>query len=148
MRTLFLSLLVIFPLQLFAQRSIEIEYLSNYDGDTVSVRIPKLEMLDQDDDFPFFWEDVKIRVRGIDTPEIRGKCQSEKKKAIAAKQLVKELLEQAESLEMANVSKGKYFRLVADIIVDGESLGERLLAEGLAVPYDGGTKPNWCNSIE
>lgn len=43
-------------------------------------------------------------------------------------------------------TRGKYFRIVADIIYDGKSLSGYLLDNGLAVRYDGGTKPHvdWC----
>lgn len=48
--------------------------VSVYDGDTFKVNI---------DDYPaIVGEAISIRIRGIDAPEIRGKCLSEKVKAI------------------------------------------------------------------
>lgn len=44
-----------------------------YDGDTCRVTIPGLHSL--------LGEKIPIRIRGIDTPEIRGKCEAEKTKA-------------------------------------------------------------------
>lgn len=41
------------------------------------------------------------------------------------------------------MERGKYFRIVADIEVDGENLAELLLDNGLAKPYDGRNKPEW-----
>ena len=34
-------------------------------------------------------------------------------------------------------------RILADVQVDGVSLGEELIKKGLAKPYDGGTKSGW-----
>ena len=43
--------------------------------------------------------------------------------------------------------KDKYFRILADVKVDGRDLKEILLKNDLAYEYDGGTKKqkNWCN---
>ncbi|MCJ7765924.1 MAG: thermonuclease family protein [Thiovulaceae bacterium] len=43
------------------------------------------------------------------------------------------------------MKREKYFRILADVYVDGEALGEMLIYNGLAVPYDGGHKgKEWC----
>jgi micrococcal nuclease len=43
---------------------------------------------------------------------------------------------------------GKYFRIAADIIIDGESLADMLIEAGMAIKYDGGKKSDkWCDSI-
>ena len=40
---------------------------------------------------------------------------------------------------------GKYFRIAADVIVDGENLADMLIEAGMAVRYDGGKKTHkWC----
>jgi endonuclease YncB( thermonuclease family) len=41
-----------------------VEYVRNYDGDTMTVNIPGVH--------PLFGNEIGIRVRGIDTLEIRG----------------------------------------------------------------------------
>ncbi len=41
------------------------------------------------------------------------------------------------------MQRGKYFRIVADVYVDGNSLADELLQAELAKPYDGGKKPKW-----
>ena len=41
-----------------------VEYVRNYDGDTMTVNIPGVH--------PLFENEIGIRVRGIDTLEIRG----------------------------------------------------------------------------
>ena len=46
---------------------------------------------------------------------------------------------------MQNVQRGKYFRIVADLILDGENSGDILIHEKLAIRYDGGRKTHpWC----
>jgi micrococcal nuclease len=38
------------------------------------------------------------------------------------------------------MQRGKYFRIVADVMIDGEDLGELLVEAGMAIRYDGGKK--------
>lgn len=117
-----------------------VTYVDNYDGDTITVNIPKVH--------PLLGKKIKVRLNGIDTPEIRGSSPCEKKIALQAKYFVQRALSEAHKIELRNPSRGKYFRIVADVWFDGSNLGEILLAEKLAVPYDGGTKPEnpWCKS--
>ncbi len=52
---------------------------------------------------------------------------------------------QAHSITLKNVERGKYFRIVATVEADGQDVSDLLIQEGLAVPYEGGTKgKNWC----
>ena len=76
---------------------------------------------------PIIGEKISIRVNGIDTPEIKGKCEKEKYDAKQAQQLVTDILKDAEKIELKNMERGKYFRIAADVIVDGESLGDLLV---------------------
>lgn len=87
---------------------------------------------------------IGIRVYGIDTPEMRGKCDQEKQLARMAKQRAVEILRGAKVVELRNMRRDKYFRILADVYADGNNLGDQLIAAGLAVPYYGKTKPNWC----
>ena len=44
---------------------------------------------------------------------------------------------------------GKYFRIAADVIVDGENLADVLVEAGMAVRYDGVKKTHkWCGKKE
>lgn len=112
-----------------------VKYLSNYDGDTIRV--------DLDCDEEIFCKNVPVRVKGIDTPEMKGKCQEEKDDAVVAKILTEKFLSTGD-IVLWNCQRGKYFRLVCDIMVDGEDLGTMLLEKGLAIEYGGGTKKEWC----
>ena len=127
------------------------EYVRNYDGDTVTVDLVDLRDIDLDGTYAPLWDNIGIRVAGVDTPEIRGKCPEEKVLAKEAKALVKSVLKDAEFIAIRNAKRGKYFRIVGDIIIepgtDAEiNLKDILLDANLAVPYNGGRKTkSWCN---
>ena len=52
--------------------------------------------------------------------------------------MVSDILKDAEQISLKNMERGKYFRIAADVIVDGESLVDMLIEAGMAVRYDGG----------
>lgn len=107
-----------------------------YDGDTFKVDI---------DGWPdVIGQSIGIRVNGVDTPEMRGKCDYEKALAREAKKHTASFLRNASKVELRNMQRGKYFRIVADVYANGKSLSESLLKAGLAKPYDGGKKSSWC----
>jgi micrococcal nuclease len=113
------------------------EYVRNYDGDTITFNLPGLH--------PIIGEKISIRVNGIDTPEIKGKCEKEKYDAKQAKEMVADILKDAEQITLENMERGKYFRIAADVIVDGENLADLLVEAGMAIRYDGGKKNyKWC----
>ncbi|MCH8039368.1 MAG: thermonuclease family protein [Nitrospinae bacterium] len=48
-------------------------------------------------------------------------------------------------INVKNVERGKYFRIVARVEADGQDVSDFLIQEGFAVVYDGGTKEKgWC----
>ena len=114
------------------------EYVKNYDGDTLTFNIPNIH--------PLVGKNISVRIRGLDTPEIKGKTKCEKQKAIEAKKQVSEMLKKAKNIELRHIKRGKYFRIVADVIVNGKSIKDELIKLKLAYPYDGKTKKkiNWC----
>lgn len=99
-----------------------VEYIKNYDGDTITFNIPNV--------CPILGKMAGVRLNGIDTPEIRTKNKQEKSQAIAAGNYVRNALQNAKKIELRNVTRGKYFRLVADIFYDGKSLAQELLEKG------------------
>ena len=112
------------------------EITSIYDGDTFRANIKGYTAI--------VGEHMSIRVNGIDTPELRGKCDKEKQQARLAKQFTVERLRAAKVITLKNIKRGKYFRLVADVYLDDLSLGELLVKNKHAVIYNGGTKVSWC----
>jgi endonuclease YncB( thermonuclease family) len=112
------------------------EVISVYDGDTFRVNIDSLP--------PIVGRNIAIRVNGVDTPEIRGKCQYEKNLALEARDFVRAKLANAKEIKLTNLQRGKYFRVVANVVVDGVSLEQELLDNELAYEYSGGKKLSWC----
>ena len=105
------------------------------DGDTFRVDINELPNI--------IGKNIRIRILGIDAPEINGKCAFEKELAIKARDFVQILLDNADSVILKNLDRGNFFRLLAEVIVDGKNLGELLIAKDLAVRYQG-KKSSWC----
>ena len=125
------------------------EYVNNYDGDTVTFNLPELKKMDKDKKFSLFWDKISVRIGGIDTPEMKGKCSQEKELAKQAKLFVKEKLENAKKIVLDNIGPDKYFRILGEIYVDEVPLAQMLMEQGYAVPYDGGTKENvWCKGTQ
>ncbi|MCB0367663.1 MAG: thermonuclease family protein [Bdellovibrionales bacterium] len=115
-----------------------VKFIKNYDGDTATFDIPGIH--------PLFGKRISVRIAGIDTAEVRGKGPCEKDSARTSRRLVENKLKLAKSIELRKVDRDKYFRILAEVYVDGQSLAEILIANRLAVPYDGGKKSvvNWC----
>jgi len=114
------------------------EVTSIYDADTFRVNIEGYPAI--------VGERVPIRVLGVDAPEIRGKCQKEKELAREAKQFTVAALRGGNVIELQNIQRGKYFRLLADVYIDGKSLAKGLISSGHARPYDGSKRLSWCNT--
>ncbi|MFM2281986.1 MAG: hypothetical protein RLZZ444_4217 [Pseudomonadota bacterium] len=87
---------------------------------------------------------VLVRIRGIDTPELKSKCNGERRLAEQARKRLTEFLAEKEgrTLALSQISGDKYFgRVVADVSrSDGSDAASMLLGAGLAVTYQGGKK--------
>lgn len=106
------------------------------DGDTVEILVPCL---------PKSVQRMKVRLKNIDTPELHGKCDSEKQKAEIAKSYVRSVL-QNKTVQLTNCTADKYFRLNCEIIYDStKNISSDLTNNGYAIPYFGEKKyHNWC----
>ena len=112
-----------------------LEITSVYDGDTFRANI---------EGFPaIIGERMAIRIAGIDTPEMNDKNPKVKELAQLAKQFTVKRLREGKHIVLKNIQRGKYFRIVADVYIDGVSLADELIKAGLAKPYTGGKKPDW-----
>lgn len=114
------------------------------DGDTIDVII----------DLGFkTWKKVRVRMEGINTPESRTRDLEEKKRGLAAKDRLVEILELNNNKCVLHVSGvGKFGRAIASVFVtslspthDDSSLtlinvNQQLITEGHAVSYDGGKR--------
>jgi len=107
-----------------------------YDGDTFTVEAYP---------WPGLEAKASVRVNGVDTPEIRGKCEAEMQKAIEARDFVKSLI-LGEVVFLENVKHGKYAgRVIADVKLDGgDNLADKIISRGLGREYHGGARESWC----
>lgn len=119
-----------------------VKYLSNYDGDTIRFEIPNVH--------PLLGHKIAIRVRGLDAGEMRTKNACEKSAAYIARDLVKSKLSVAKKINLKNIERGKYFRIVADVEIDGVDLKQVVMNNGLAYEYGGKTKSkiDWCDKLK
>ena len=87
LRLLTIAYLILAPVALWADPAITgqvaTKVIKVYDGDTVTVEAYP---------WPGLEAKASVRVDGVDTPEIRGKCEAEKQKAIEARDYVKGLV--------------------------------------------------------
>lgn len=117
-----------------------VKFLKNYDADTITFDIPGVH--------PLIGEKISVRVNGIDAPELKTKDDCEKRSARIARNLIENVLKRAKRIDLVNVDRDKYFRILADVTVDGRDLKQVLLKNGLAYEYHGETKQkvDWCKS--
>jgi len=104
------------------------------DGDTVDASI----------DLGFdIWYKARVRLAGIDAWESRTRDPAEKKKGLAAKARLQELVDgKGVILKTSKDSKGKFGRVLADLILpeDKTNINQLLIDEGHAYEYWGGKK--------
>jgi len=108
------------------------------DGDTVDV--------DLDLGFGVWLRDERVRIMGIDTPESRTSDKVEKIFGLAAKERLSSLLG-ADATLLSQVKsngenmKGKFGRILGDFkTINGDTITTKLMEEGHAVAYGGGSK--------
>ena len=84
------------------------------------------------------------RVLGIDKPIIKGTIDEVKALAMQSQKVTEMVLLRGTKIELSNVQYGKYFRMVVEVWIVGESSYDALKAERLAKYYDGeGARPEW-----
>ena len=111
--------------------------ISVYDGDTITLMI--------DQGMKHFAR-VKVRMIGINTPEIRTKDLDEKQRGYQAKEYLQRRIE-GKDIIVHTVKKGKFGRWLG-VIWDydenldelGESLNDEMIRVGHAKAYDGGKR--------
>ena len=90
---------------------------------------------------------VRIRIRGIDTPEIKGECEKERKLAQKAKLYINKAINEAHLVTLRNLKWGKYGgRIIADLYIDNTNYLKYIEDEDFFVFYNGSRKiKDWCN---
>jgi micrococcal nuclease len=94
----------------------------------------------------FDYDGVRVRVADIDTPEVHGRCAYETELAARATRRMRTLLA-AGPFELRPLASGRdedrYGRKLRVVTRNGRSLGNLLVAEGLARTWSGRREP-WC----
>lgn len=94
-----------------------------------------------------FWhQGVKIRIADIDTPELSPpRCEAERVRGEAAKRRLRELLNTGKfSLVAGWRDEDRHRRKLRTVTRNGYSIGETLIAEGLARRWDRARR-GWCD---
>lgn len=139
-----LVLLALLPCLAFAQKqrdgvTYDVILTRVIDGDTVAFQANWLpEPLKKE---------LSIRVFGVDTPEkgFRAKCPSEDQRGQNATAFTKQLINQSQKRQIILMDWDKYGgRVLGDVILDGKSLRQQLIANGYAREYYGDAKTPWC----
>jgi endonuclease YncB( thermonuclease family) len=117
---------IVYPYNTYRAKCVEV-----YDGDTYTMVI----------DLGFYtYTSIRVRVKSIDTPEIRTKDLVEKQAGIAARDRVKELILGKHCVLVTDKDVTSFDRWIAEVYYFGENdsvinLGEQLINEGHADPY-------------
>jgi|TARA_E500000318_G_scaffold68437_1_gene63214 micrococcal nuclease len=96
-----------------------------YDGDTITV--------DFDLGFGILIRKQKIRLLGINTPEVRG---PEKPQGIISRDALRQrILGKVVTIKTSKDKKGKYGRWLGEVFVEEENINQWLITEGYAKEY-------------
>ena len=105
---------------------------SVYDGDTFKINLNCSAAV--------YCEKVPVRVRHVDSPEIKGKTAKEKRLAKKAKSSTKNFFAHS-PISLSNCGRDKYFRLLCDVTNgQGKDLAQELIRADLGYAYEGGKK--------
>jgi len=92
-------------------------------------------------------KELSIRVFGVDTPEkgFRAQCPSEAQRGEAASAFTKQMIANSQQRQVVLMDWDKYGgRVLGDVILNGISLRQQLIANGFAREYYGEAKTSWC----
>jgi endonuclease YncB( thermonuclease family) len=106
------------------------------DGDTFEAKVkiwPGMEMT------------TRVRLRGIDAPEMSARCDAERIKAVAARDALAKILSEG-TVGVSRIGQDKYGgRVDADVSASRTpDVSAALLDRGLARRYSGGRRDGWC----
>jgi endonuclease YncB( thermonuclease family) len=116
-----------------------VDVIRTIDGDTFEARVhfsPGLDLT------------TRVRLRGIDAPELKASCPQELQMAEAASDALRGLLGEGD-VTIFNIGPDKYQgRVVADVATKRtDNVSAALLAAGHARSYNGGRRSGWCANV-
>jgi endonuclease YncB( thermonuclease family) len=144
MKKIITTILLTFTAFAYAQKTPQgVTYDANIlkvsDGDTIVIAAPFLPAP--------LKPQLAVRIFGVDTPEkgFRAKCESENQRGLAASEFTKKLVNASQKRQVILYDWDKFGgRVLGDIILDGKSLRQQLIANGFAREYFGDAKQSWC----
>ena len=113
------------------------EVLYVLDGDTFAARVHLWPGLDIT---------TRVRLRGIDAPELKARCGEERRRAEAARDALTVMLAEG-NITVRDVGLDKYGgRVLAAAATQlTPDVSAALLRDGVARPYAGGRRAGWCD---
>lgn len=110
----------------------DFEIVKVRDGDTFVINVKNIPDV--------FGEEIAVRIRGIDAPELNDERDEIRKISIQAKEELERLLYSGEKVVLYDLGRDKYFRLLASVKVGDIDIAEYMIEIGLAKKYEGGKK--------
>jgi len=90
--------------------------------------------------------EVRVRIMGIDAPELHARCEAERGRAEAARDFLVRRIEGGE-VTLSSVRYDKYGGRIDAVVADANGdIARALLKARLVRPYDGGRRAGWCES--
>lgn len=113
-----------------------VDVIRTIDGDTFEARVHVSAGLEIT---------TRVRLRGIDAPELKARCEKEFRMAEAASDALRNLLADGD-VTISNVGPDKYRGRVDANVATRRTpdVSAALLAGGFARAYDGGHRSGWC----
>jgi endonuclease YncB( thermonuclease family) len=141
MRFILIALSVSISFNLYAKKFEDVLVARDWyviDGDTMEAKIELGENS---------YVKTKIRLLGIDAPEMAGECEKEIEGAKKAKEKLEEILKNDSFVYLKNIANDKYGRVLANLFLsenDKVSVSYMMLKSGLVVGYGGKKRQSWC----
>ena len=112
-----------------------------HDGDTFQCNVEQLPAI--------VGLHIEIRCQHYDAPEIQDSRPAVQRLARMAQQFVQKRLQAGKVVTLQNLKRDKYFRLLADVMIDGMPLAVDVLNAKLAHQYGGGIKnEDWTDCLK
>lgn len=87
---------------------------------------------------------VNVRLRGIDAPEMRARCDAERVAAMQARAALADLVA-GRTIAISNIAGAKYYgRVLADVETSDGEVAPALLRRLVVRPYGSGRREPWC----
>ena len=133
---LFVFLLFFAPAEAADYGPYHVQVVEVIDGDTIRVDVEL---------WPGLTQRVSIRLKGVNTAELRTRLACEKEAAKNAKAFVQGQVMRASEIIITDIQHDKYAgRALGRVWLDGNDLASMLIATGHGRPYDGGQRGAWC----